>query len=200
MEKECSKESQRRGFCSRHLSMQSKSSSAAATPATSPSHGGTGGFYFGAIRSKHASGTSNVSHVRSDEWDIESGSRDSESVSWQAPASAVLERSGQSSQQGSEIGVELMVNGNVRGSKSSEDEDAEAANVLVSLRSSAATSPVVSQNSINYIPVPGELLRFWSEILVRSLSTAVNCMMKRADRLRMLCGICMAFGGIVVDV
>ncbi|XP_055330555.1 protein capicua homolog [Paramacrobiotus metropolitanus] len=80
MEKGCSKESQRRGYCSRHLSMQSKSSSAAVTPASSPSHG-TGGFYFGLAqqRVKHASGTSNVSHQRSDEWEVESGSRGSES-------------------------------------------------------------------------------------------------------------------------
>ncbi|GAV08200.1 hypothetical protein RvY_17928 [Ramazzottius varieornatus] len=89
-EKGCSKESQRRGFCSRHLSMQSKSSSSGPTPAGSPSHGANGFYYGLGGRVKHSSGASSV---RSEmDWDMENASRGSESLSWQPPANAVLER------------------------------------------------------------------------------------------------------------
>jgi hypothetical protein len=148
-EKGCSKESQRRGYCSRHLSMQSKSSSATVTPATSPSHG-MGGFYFGSSlsggRVKHTSGTSNVSHVRSDDWDLESASRGSESVSWQPPTGGMLERqtSLNGSQHAGEISHFLITpSGPVPSSvtRAMETDDSDVASVLLSMRASRASSP-----------------------------------------------------------
>ncbi|OWA54259.1 putative Protein capicua-like protein [Hypsibius exemplaris] len=159
-EKGCNKESQRRGYCSRHLSMQSKSSSATVTPATSPSHG-MGGFYFGSLsggRVKHASGTSNVSHVRSDDWDLESASRGSESVSWQPPAGVNLER--QTSRNGSQPGGELShflvtPNGPVpSGSRGMEtDAAAEAASMLVAMRASRPGSPLSANHGQTTFPL-----------------------------------------------